>query len=539
MPRSRGGGEVHDQMISPLTMMATMDGCRSSTAGDTVTQKHLSQQSSILGHMQSHGLLLGGDSSSRRQQHDRGWAPPQPVAAAAGAACRQAAPSMAATALGATAAGSRPPDSPGAGYPPPTFVEFGAGKGMMSLGVSGHQPDADLLLVEREGGVMRTKADRVLRMRSAAAAAAAAAPGAAGEGGGGGHRFERICIDIRDLDLSKYTYGGGTPPPPSPPPPHRAPGPVSGCLFDRPVVAVSKHLCGVATDLTLRCLVHYERSVAAARAAAAAAAACSDQHDRGGHSCSSSSGREGSPPPPPVVRGLAIALCCHGLCRWEDYVGQGWWTERLGFSARDFERAKRFGSWATGARKKVMEMQQQPPPPPPPQAQAHGINGPPPPAAADAGRQLQWEPGVLPWESAAAPPEPSSQPSQPPASEAGPWTTEVAATATAVEAEHQGSQQQRGWHPGSADETEPEPSERPPRRPRRLMEPAEMVAFGRRCKRLIDAGRLHFVRESLPHLTHAQGGCTKLTYYCDESISPENCLLIGAAAAAAASTSCA
>ena len=63
-----------------------------------------------------------------------------------------------------------------------------------------------------------------------------------------------------------------------------------------------------------------------------------------------------------------------------------------------------------------------------------------------------------------------------------------------------------------------------------------MVAFGRRCKRLIDAGRLHFVRESLPHLTRAQGGCTKLTYYCDESVSPENCLLIGAAAAAASTS---
>jgi len=47
----------------------------------------------------------------------------------------------------------------------PTYIEFGAGKGMLSLGICSYVPAADLLLVEREGGVMRTRADRLLRER--------------------------------------------------------------------------------------------------------------------------------------------------------------------------------------------------------------------------------------------------------------------------------------------------------------------------------------------------------------------------------------
>jgi len=49
-----------------------------------------------------------------------------------------------------------------------------------------------------------------------------------------------------------------------------------------------------------------------------------------------------------------------------------------------------------------------------------------------------------------------------------------------------------------------------------------MVEFGRQCKRLIDAGRLAYVRTHLPHLATT----ADLLTYCDEEISPENCLLI-------------
>ena len=63
----------------------------------------------------------------------------------------------------------------------------------------------------------------------------------------------------------------------------------------------------------------------------------------------------------------------------------------------------------------------------------------------------------------------------------------------------------------------------------RLLDPWEMVEFGRQCKRLIDAGRLDYLRRELPHL--ASGA--SLVTYCSEEVTPENCLLIAAAAPAA------
>jgi tRNA:m4X modification enzyme len=54
------------------------------------------------------------------------------------------------------------------------------------------------------------------------------------------------------------------------------------------VVGLSKHLCGVATDLTLRCIVNSMASTPKALDAL----------------------------------GVAIALCCHNGCEWDDYVGR-------------------------------------------------------------------------------------------------------------------------------------------------------------------------------------------------------------------------
>ena len=42
-----------------------------------------------------------------------------------------------------------------------------------------------------------------------------------------------------------------------------------------------------------------------------------------------------------------------------------------------------------------------------------------------------------------------------------------------------------------------------------MLEPGEMVEFGRQCKRLIDAGRLDYVRRELPHLA---AGTSSQTY---------------------------
>ena len=318
----------------------------SATVDDAVTYKHLLQQSSILGHMQNRGLL-GRTANS-------------------------------------TAGSGR------------TFVEFGAGKGMMSLGVDAEEPGADLLLVERDSSSARTNADRVLKARRAG-------------------RFERLRIDIRDLDLARYA------PKPEPEPERQGKGSV---VFSEPVVGFSKHLCGVATDLTLRCLVNYHLGAGddGVRSSAERCAPCAEQ--------------PGTDSPYGVL-GVAIALCCHGLCIWDDYVGQEFWTDELRFSAEDFDRVKRFGSWATGARKKAAEEAA---------------------AAAATGEELS-------------------------------------------AASEQGEDEQEEG---------------------RLLEGWEMVEFGRQCKRLIDAGRLAYVRTHLPHLA----GAAALLTYCDDEISPENCLLI-------------
>lgn len=334
---------------------------RGSAATDTVVQKHLSQQSSIIGHMQACGLLRCADSPR-------------------------------------TATASRP-----------TYVEFGAGKGMLSLGISGQDPAADLLLVEREGGVMRTKADKLLRAR-------------AGRG-----RFERICIDIRDLDISRYVYGERRQEDTTVAANESPTGDKQCQRFGRPVIAVSKHLCGVATDLALRCLVNYQQSVTHTVAAAGEGSITDAANAWQCQPCKDDTSSALSDAP--VVQGIAIALCCHGLCNWRDYVGQHFWTHILGFSELDFERMKRFGSWATGARKKVQEQQS-----------AHNLAQ---------------------------------------------------------------SNQCQGQ-----DES--------------LLEPSEMVDFGRKCKRLIDAGRRYYIRQHFPHLR----GSTRLLSYCQESVSPENCLLL-------------
>lgn len=350
----------------------------SATADDTVTQKHLQQQSSIIGHMRDRGLVgASADDSDDEPKVDSRW----------------------------------------------TFVEFGAGKGMLSLGVNADEPGADLLLVERDSSSTRTNADRVLRNRTK--------PG----------RFERLQIDIRDFNLAQYA-------------PHQDAKPNlqdtrAAASFQKPVVGMSKHLCGVATDLALRCLVNYHHH-------------CQRQQPPGTEIddsyCRPCVVQPVEDPCSSGVRGIAIALCCHGLCEWKDYVGRNFWLSELGFSAEDFERVKRFSSWATGARKKATNEA----------AEAKA-------AAAVEERADERVADIAEFDGGGA--------------------------KQAVASDH-------------------------------LLKAWEMVEFGRQCKRLIDAGRLDYVRRELPHL--APGA--SLVTYCTEEITPENCLLIAAVPAQVTTT---
>lgn len=77
----------------------------------------------------------------------------------------------------------------------------------------------------------------------------------------------------------------------------------------RSVYSFSKHLCGAATDLTIRCL---------------------EQHK-------SAAGDDA----------LMVALCCHHQCTWRSYVGRTFFEDVLGLDREDFDIITRMSSWAT------------------------------------------------------------------------------------------------------------------------------------------------------------------------------------------------
>ncbi|KAJ2848046.1 tRNA:m4X modification enzyme [Coemansia erecta] len=147
------------------------------------------------------------------------------------------------------------------------FVEFGAGKGELSVYVhevlaskpSTNGPSS-IILVDRKN----------FRQKYTVETASS-------------HRFQRMYIDIRDLDLAKV-------------PELQTTDPGTGAPKLRPVVAYSKHLCGAATDLTIRCLQRYQ--------------------DAGGS-----------------VVGIAIALCCHHRCKYSMYADPAYLSQTLALSA--------------------------------------------------------------------------------------------------------------------------------------------------------------------------------------------------------------
>ncbi|CAO0791320.1 unnamed protein product [Mucor circinelloides] len=159
------------------------------------------------------------------------------------------------------------------------FVEFGAGKGDMSLyvkkAVDEENGEATYLLLDRKS--VRNKTDLTLHGHSEKKS-----------------RVQRQLIDIKDLDLSKVE-----------------------CIADnnKKVVAVSKHLCGCATDISLKCLMNYVET-------------------------------EKSKGQTDPIQGIIIALCCHQICRYEMYPNQEY-LESINMSKIEFERMCKMTSWAT------------------------------------------------------------------------------------------------------------------------------------------------------------------------------------------------
>ncbi|KNE72872.1 hypothetical protein AMAG_16972 [Allomyces macrogynus ATCC 38327] len=144
------------------------------------------------------------------------------------------------------------------------FVEFGAGKGELGhyvqSALTSKTITAPFYTVDRSN--FRLKFDRYMAV-------------------------ERLALDIKDLDLAKVES------------------------LNLPVVALSKHLCGGATDLTLTCLGHYANAVQ----------------------------------PKQGISHVVIALCCHHRCTRETYVGMPW-LERFGVTVDEVPVLGQMGGWA-------------------------------------------------------------------------------------------------------------------------------------------------------------------------------------------------
>ncbi|XVE77501.1 hypothetical protein DITRI_Ditri13aG0067800 [Diplodiscus trichospermus] len=155
----------------------------------------------------------------------------------------------------------------------PAVVEFGAGRGYLTQMLADCYGIRRVFLVERKS--YKLKADRSLRQKESLT-------------------LERLRIDIEDLNLN-------------------AVGSLQGLTY----IAIGKHLCGPATDLTLRCCLPNKWN-----------------GEQSGVNC--------------YLRGLAIATCCHHLCQWKHYINKKYLTA-LGISKEEFHAITWFTSWAVDA----------------------------------------------------------------------------------------------------------------------------------------------------------------------------------------------
>ena len=147
------------------------------------------------------------------------------------------------------------------------FVEFGGGKGALTFWLSNavnHLENTKVLVIDRAS--LRHKKDNLIEDRNL---------------------VERIRADIADLDLKGLEM----------------------LKKFNSVVGVSKHLCGGATDLALRCMV---------------------QGNKSGVKTSD----------------FIICVCCHHRCSWETFVGKDWLIAN-GIDRKVFNILIKLVSWYT------------------------------------------------------------------------------------------------------------------------------------------------------------------------------------------------
>ncbi|CAI7730459.1 unnamed protein product [Closterium sp. NIES-54] len=184
------------------------------------------------------------------------------------------------------------------------YVELGAGRGYLTHMLCSCFHARHVVMVERRA--YKFKADRALRKLS-------------------GVNLMRVRVDIADLQLAAL------------------PG-VKG----RPLVAISKHLCGPATDLALRCCLNASQTSQPSQPVQQGQPSEESQLNQGQQE-PNQQGQQGQPSEERQqgarLAGLAIATCCHHLCDWESYVNPAFFT-RLGFSPPDFAAVAWMSSWA-------------------------------------------------------------------------------------------------------------------------------------------------------------------------------------------------
>nr|KAF6414668.1 tRNA methyltransferase 13-like protein [Molossus molossus] len=138
--------------------------------------------------------------------------------------------------------------------------------------------------------------------------------------------FERLQIDIQHLCLNKIP------------------------VLSReklPVVGIGKHLCGVATDLALRCLVETCGASCEERNEEPLAKRIkNDKADKEINTLAKEGSEKNVPDKWTPVAGIVIALCCHHRCDWRHYVGKEYFRA-LGLGAEEFHYFQRMSSWAT------------------------------------------------------------------------------------------------------------------------------------------------------------------------------------------------
>jgi len=153
------------------------------------------------------------------------------------------------------------------------FVEMGAGRGQLSHELHAclkQESTVNFVLIERDHQRYRYDAHHRREHQ--------------------GPSFERYRLDIRDLYLSEL---------PSIKDPQK----------QMHFVIISKHLCGGATDLALRCAIDAQ------------------QNSKN-------------------VRAIIIALCCHHRLMWNDYVGKNFFYQH-NLTPKDFSLIRALTSWCT------------------------------------------------------------------------------------------------------------------------------------------------------------------------------------------------